>query len=121
MILFRVGFITVPLVYAIAPNIETLIVLGAFWGIVNAFGSASVTSYLLDVSPQELRGSYTAVYNLVIGIVTFVGSLIGGYLSDFTIGAFGLVTGLFTVYMISPVGRTIGAGLHFTLRETLQK
>jgi MFS family permease len=111
----------VPLVYAIAPNIETLIVLDAFWGIANAFGSASVTAYLLDVSPQELRGSYIAVYNLAIGVITFVGSLIGGYLSDFTIGAFGLVTGLLVVYMISTVGRAIGAGLHFTLKETLKK
>jgi MFS family permease len=121
LIFFRLGLITVPLVYAIAPNIETLIVLGAFWGIVNAFGSASVTAYLLDISPQELRGSYTAVYNLIIGVATFAGSLIGGYLSDFTIGAYGLVTGLFVVYMISMVGRTIGAGLHFTLKETLQR
>ena len=121
LIFFRLGLITVPLVYAIAPNIETLIVVGAFWGIVNALGSASVIAYLLDVSPQELRGSYIAVYNLIVGVITFVGSLIGGYLSDFTIGAFGLFTGLLVVYMISTVGRAIGAGLHFTLKETLKK
>ncbi len=121
LILFRLGFITVPLAYAIVPNMETLILLGAFWGIINAFGSASITAYLLDTSPQELRGSYIAVYNLTIGVVTFVGSLIGGYLSDFTTGALGLFTGLFAVYMISMIGRVIGAGLHFTLKETLQK
>jgi MFS family permease len=121
LVFFRLGLITVPLVYAIAPNIETLIVVGAFWGIVNALGSASVIAYLLDVSPQELRGSYIAVYNLIVGVITFVGSLIGGYLSDFTIGSFGLFTGLLVVYMISTVGRAIGAGLHFTLKETLKK
>jgi hypothetical protein len=54
-------------------------------------------------------------------VITFVGSLIGGYLSDFTIGFFGLFTGLLIVYMISTVGRAIGAGLHFTLEETLKK
>jgi MFS family permease len=121
MIFCRLGLITVPLAYAISPDINTLIIVGLFWGIVNALGSASITAYLLDVSPRESRGSYIAVYNLVVGVITFVGSLIGGYLSDFTIGFFGLFTGLLIVYMISTVGRAIGAGLHFTLEETLEK
>jgi MFS family permease len=121
LIFFRFGLMTVPLAYAIAPNVETLIAVGVFWGFVNALGSASVTAYLLDISSPELRGSFIAVYNLVIGVITFVGSLIGGYLSDFTIGAFGLFTGLLIVYMISTVGRAIGAGLHFSLEETLKK
>jgi MFS family permease len=121
MIFCRLGLITVPLAYAISPDINTLIIVGLFWGIVNALGSASITAYLLDVSPQESRGSFIAVYNLIVGVITFVGSLIGGYLSDFTIGLFGLFTGLLIVYMISTVGRAIGAGLHFTLEETLKK
>jgi MFS family permease len=121
MIFCRLGLITVPLAYAISPDINTLIVVGLFWGFVNSLGSASITAYLLDVSPRESRGSYIAVYNLVVGVITFVGSLIGGYLSNFTIGFFGLFTGLLIVYMISTVGRAIGAGLHFTLEETLKK
>jgi MFS family permease len=121
MIFCRLGLITVPLAYAISPDINTLIVVGLFWGFVNSLGSASITAYLLDVSPRESRGSYIAVYNLVVGVITFVGSLIGGYLSNFTIGFFGLFTGLLIVYMISTVGRALGAGLHFTLEETLKK
>jgi MFS family permease len=53
-----------------------------------------VTAYLLDVAPQEHRGSFTAIFNLILGIVTFFGSLIGGYLSDYMVSLFGLITRL---------------------------
>ncbi len=121
LIFFRFGLITVPLAYALVPDINTLIIVGLFWGLVNALGAASATAYLLDVSPQESRGSFIAVYNLIVGVITFAGSLIGGYLSDFTIGFFGLIVGLQIVYLVSIVGRGIGAALHVTLVETLKK
>jgi MFS family permease len=97
-----------------------LTVIGAFWGAVAAFEQASVTTYLLDVSPEIHRGSFTAFYNLLIGAVTFFGSLLGGYLSDFTVGAYGLVLGLQIVYVISAIGRCMGAATYFRLRETLE-
>jgi MFS family permease len=111
----------VPLAYALVPDINTLIIVSLFWGLVNALGAASATAYLLDVSPQESRGSFIAMYNLIVGVITFAGSLIGGYLSDFTIGFFGLIVGLQIVYLVSIVGRGIGAMLHLTLVETLKK
>lgn len=121
LIFFRFGLITVPLAYALVPDINTLIIVSLFWGLVNALGAASATAYLLDVSPQESRGSFIAVYNLIVGAITFAGSLIGGYLSGFTIGFFGLIVGLQIVYLVSIVGRGIGAALHMTLVETLKK
>jgi MFS family permease len=121
LLIFRLTLITVPLAYAFAPNIEILIVVGAFWGMTMALGNAAVTAYLLDIAPEEHRGSFTAVFNLVIGVTTFFGSLIGGYLSAYTVGIFGLVAGLQIVYMVSMSGRIIGALLHFRLKETLKK
>ena len=118
---FRLSLVTVPLAYAFAPTIEMLIAVGAFWGFVNALGNAAVTAYLLDIAPEEHRGSFTAVFNLMIGLTTFFGSLLGGYLSAYTISVFGLITGLQIVYMISMSGRIIGALLHFRLKETLKK
>jgi len=120
LILVRFGYVSVPLAYAFSPNIYVLTAIGAFWGAVAAFEQASVTTYLLDVSPEMHRGSFTAFYNLLIGTVTFFGSLIGGYLSDLTIGAYGLVLGLQIVYIVSAVGRFIGATTYFRLRETLK-
>jgi MFS family permease len=118
---FRLALVTVPLAYAFAPDINTLIVVGAFWGFVNALGNAAVTAYLLDIAPEEHRGSFTAVFNLMIGVTTFFGSLIGGYLSAYTTSVFGLIVGLQIVYMISMSGRIAGGLLHFRLKETLKK
>jgi len=121
LIFFRAGLVTVPLAYAVVPDVNTLIVVSLFWGVVKAVGGASATAYLLDMAPEESRGSFIAVYNLIVGVVTFFGSLIGGYLSDFTIGVFGLVAGLQVVYLVSTIGRGIGAAVHLPLKETLKK
>jgi DHA1 family multidrug resistance protein-like MFS transporter len=121
MVFFRFSLVTVPLAYAVFPSVDTLIIVGIFWGFSQALGSASITAYLIDVSPEESRGSFTAVFNLIIGIVTFFGSLIGGYLSDYMTGLFGLVTALQIVYLISTVGRGIGATLYLKLEETLRR
>jgi DHA1 family multidrug resistance protein-like MFS transporter len=121
LVLFRFSLVTVPIAYAFAPNVYVLIGVGAFWGISMAMGQASMTAYLLDVTPEEHRGSFTAFYNLIVGVTAFFGSLFGGYLSDYTIGLFGLILGLQIVYMISMVGRGIGAATYLTLTETLKK
>jgi MFS family permease len=121
LILYRFSLITVPIAYAFAPDINVLIGIGAFWGLITALGQAGITAYLLDVSPPEYRGSFTAVFNLVLGVSSFFGSLIGGYLSASTIDAFGLIVGLQIVYMISLIGRVVGAILHLRLKETLRK
>jgi len=121
LLFVRFSYITVPLAYAFSPNIYILIGIGAFWGAVAAFEQASVTTYLLDVTPEMHRGSFAAIYNLLIGAVTFCGSLIGGYLSDLTISRYGLVLGLQIVYTVSAVGRGIGAATYFKLKETLKR
>ena len=121
LVIFRFILISVPIAYAFSPDINSLIIISAFWGISTALGQASMTAYLLDIAPEEHRGSFAAVFNLVMGVTSFFGSLIGGYLSDYTIGIFGLAVGLQVVYMISMVGRGIGAALHLTLGETLKR
>jgi MFS family permease len=121
LLFFRFSLITVPIAYALAPSIETLIIVGAFWGVSMAVGQASLTAYLIDVSKEEYRGSFIALYNLTIGVTTFFGSLLGGYLSSYTINLFGLVLGLQIVYLISTVGRSFSAMVFLTLKETLKK
>ncbi|MEM3578299.1 MAG: MFS transporter [Candidatus Bathyarchaeia archaeon] len=121
IVFFRFSLLTVPLAYAFAPNMSTLIAIGTFWGISNAFGQASMTAYLLDVAPEEHRGSFAATFNFVVGVTSFFGSLIGGYLSDYMVSIFGLVLGLQIVYMVSFAGRTLSASLYLTLKETLKR
>lgn len=121
MFFFRFSLVTVPLAYALSPDMNALIVISTFWGFTQAFGQASMTAYLLDVTPEEYRGSFAAVFNLIMGMLTFFGSLIGGYLSGYLIGLYGLVLGLQIVYMLSAVGRGIGAAFFLTLKETLKR
>jgi len=121
LVLYRFSLVTVPLAYAVAPSMDVLIVIGVFWGFTAAIGQAAIMAYLLDVAPRELRGSFTAVFNLVIGVTSFAGSLIGGYLSSYTVGIFGLIAGMQIVYVISTVGRATAATLYMTLKETLEK
>lgn len=121
LFLYRLSLVTVPLTYAFAPDMNMLIAVGAFWGISMALGQAAVTAYLLDVAPEEYRGSFTAAFNMVLGISSFFGSLIGGYLSTYTIDNFGLINGLRIVYMISMAGRLVSAILYLKLGETLNK
>lgn len=121
LVFYRFSLVTVPIAYAFAPNINTLILVGTFWGVSSALGQASMTAYLLEVSSEEQRGSFIALYNLVVGMTTFSGSLISGYLSDYITSIFGLIVGLQIVYMLSMVGRGIGAALYLTLKETLKR
>jgi MFS family permease len=120
ILFYRFSLVTVPLAYAFAPDINTLIVISAFWGVSTALGQTSMTVYLLDIAPKDLRGSFAAIFNLISGVCSFFGSLVGGYLADYTTTIFGFVVGLQIVYMISLVGRVIGATLHLKLRETLK-
>lgn len=121
MVFYRFVLVSVPLAYALVPSIDVLIAVGVLWGFSQALGSASLTAYLIDVCPEENRGSFIAIFNLIMGIVTFFGSLIGGYLSDFMAGLFGLVFGLQIVYILSTVGRAIGAASYLKLEETLKR
>jgi MFS family permease len=121
LVAFRFSLVTVPLGYAFAPNVYFLILLECFWGVSLAVGQASMTAYLLDVTPEEHRGSFAAFHNLLIGVTSFIGSLVGGYLTDFTISLLGLVLGLQIVYLVSAFGRGAGATMYLSLRETLEK
>lgn len=121
MVISRAGLFVVPISYAFAPNIYILMPLNIFLGILVAFSQASITAYVLDVTPKEHRGSFIAIYNLILGTVYFSGSLIGGYLSDFTTTIFGLILGLQVTYLISAAGRLAGGLTFLTLRETLNK
>jgi MFS family permease len=121
LVFYRFSLITVPIAYAFFPNMTSLIAISTFWGFSTALGQASLTACLLDISPREFRGSFVAMFNLVIGVTTFFGSLFGGYLSGYVIGVFGLVLGLQIAYVVSLAGRGVGAALYLTLKETLKR
>jgi len=117
IVVYRLSLILVPVFYALASSVYHLYTLNLILGILTAFGEVAIFAYLLDITREELRGTFTAFYNLVNGLVFFAGSLVGGYLGNYLIGVFGLVLGLQLVYALSAIGRGAGALTFITLKE----
>jgi len=117
MVIYRLGLVLVPIFYALSTSVFHLYIASVVFGVLVAFGDIAIFAYLLDVTQEQLRGTFNAFFNLVTGIVFFAGSLIGGYLGSFFIGAFGLVLGLQIVYAISALGRIAGGLTYTTLKE----
>lgn len=109
MIISRFIFVPVPLIYAFANSVLDLYILNIFVGVGQAITNVAFISYILDASPKEDRGKYVGLYNMLIGVITFFGSMIGGIL--------GLYIGLFNTYMISFAGRLSGSILFFRIKE----
>lgn len=109
ILVYRFGLILVPVFYGIASSVYYLYVLNVILGALSAPGDIAMLAYLLDVSPEEHMGALTAFYNLLTGSVAFLGSIFGGYLANYFVGILGLVVGLRLVYILSAIGRGIGA------------
>jgi len=113
----RIPLIFVPITYAFAPNVYYLLLIHGIIGVCQAFWNTASLAYLLDVTHESHRGSFVAFYNLTIGITAFAGSLTSGYLSEYLGLIFGIALSLQIVYVISAIGRGIGALAYTSLRE----
>lgn len=108
ILISRFAFISVPIVYALATDVWHIYVLNAALGFATAMANVAFFAYILDVAPEEKKGEYFAVYNTMIGIATFIGSVIGGYLAAFFLhyyGAANFVVAYGALYAISAFGR----------------
>lgn len=107
ILISRFAFISVPVVYALATQVWHIYAINAALGLATAMSNVAFFAYILDVAPAEKKGEYFAVYNTMIGVATFVGSIIGGYLAFFFLEYYGgdWILGLGAVYAISAFGR----------------
>ncbi|MBX4212220.1 MFS transporter [Candidatus Pacearchaeota archaeon] len=77
--LANIGFVFTPLLWIINSNPYWLIFVPQLVaGIANAALTIALTNYTYSNIPEEQRGEGVAVLNLIIGIGTFIGSIIGG-------------------------------------------
>jgi MFS family permease len=76
---------------------------------------------ILDLTKGENeRGKFTATHNFIIGIVTFVGAIITGGITQILAGSLGEIPAvLFMLYIAAGV-RFITAFLFFKIPETLE-
>lgn len=122
ILISRFAFISVPIVYALATEVWHIYVLNAALGFATAMANVAFFAYILDVAPQEKKGEYFAVYNTVIGVATFIGSIIGGYLGLYFLEYYGhnWILGLGAVYAISAFGRAAGAIWFLKLKDPVK-
>lgn len=122
ILISRFAFISVPIVYALATQMWHIYVINAALGLATAMSNVAFFAYILDVAPEEKKGEYFAVYNTMIGLVTFAGSVIGGYLALFFLDIYlqNLVIALGAVYAISAFGRGICALWFFKLKDPVK-
>jgi len=115
----RFLFILVPLAYGLANNLFWIYVISALMGVPSAIVNIAFNAYILDVAPPKKHAEYFGQFNGAIGIVTFVGSLMGGYLAGALVRAWpaNVWLALLVVYMISFVGRAAGAFLCLRIRD----
>jgi MFS family permease len=118
----RFAFISVPIVYALATEVWHIYVLNAALGFSSAMANVAFFAYILDVAPEEKKGEYFAVYNTIIGVFTFIGSVIGGYLAMFFLEYYGgnWVLGLGAVYAVSAFGRAACSVWFFKLKDPVK-
>lgn len=124
IIVGRTGIFIVPLVYMIATDLCQLYIMNALLGIMMVFSEIAVFAYLLDITPQNLRSSYIAIYNAALAISTFLGSLSGGFLAEFISQAFlrgNLIESINIVYFISTLGRFFFGLSFISIREKYDK
>jgi MFS family permease len=113
LILGRAGLFIYPMVYALATNVYHLFLANLISGIFAAISGIVLFAYQLDITREGQRGAGIALYNTLIGVATFFGSLFGGYLPALLSSA-GIteVLSIQLAYAVSAIGR-LGGGLLF--------
>jgi MFS family permease len=116
--LSRVAFTAVPLAYGLVPNIPVLVAINVMTGLINPLVNNARTVYLLAVVPVEGRATYVAVANVLQGLSSFAGSMIGGLLVDaLSGGSEDVASAMIPVYLLSAAGRLAFGLLHFRLAK----
>jgi MFS family permease len=86
MFLNRLILVTMPLSYMFASKVWHIYVIHVIICIPLGLNSAVMQAYLIDITPDKERSTYVGFYNMLMGIMLFLGSLFGGYLIDILMG-----------------------------------
>ena len=118
LIMSRIGFAILPFIYAFFPIIEVMILLQIVI-LGPCFSAFLITSnaMVLDLAPNKERAAYFSYYNTRVGITTFVGALIGGYMAGYLEDFYNDTwKAIFTIFIVSGIGRSIGTIPFLSLR-----
>jgi len=110
-----------PVAYALAPNWLYIVLSEFIMGIGMGAWVSSDSTYTIDLSPRDLRGTYLAASTTAFGLASFAGSLAGGYLVENILMTDGGFSGINMGLIISGVLRAIFGLLYITVYESREQ
>ncbi|MEM0451788.1 MAG: MFS transporter [Nitrososphaerota archaeon] len=106
-----------PLFYALTPEFSILFLIHLTTGISSALYDSSILSYIMENTPIEEKGFYTALYNFSTGSAFLVGPFVGGLLLEHLTSILPLAEAIVYVYIISAAGRLLTGLLYLTFKH----
>lgn len=113
-------FFLFPLLYAFSTSWLQLLAIRAILSASTSAVMVTTTTYILDSAPVARRATYTASYNLIFGVATFLGSLAGGTFAE-GLSALNPRQIIFTGLIISAIMRLIASTGFLAIKETLHE
>ncbi len=107
----RVMFL-IPLVLFFARNWIELTIANIIGGIGYGLYFITTNAYIIDSAPDESKGNYIGAYQLIMGIVTFIGSISMGIATELC-----KWSAIFFMVVVVIVMRFIGGMAFFFVRE----
>lgn len=117
MVVQRLLYIVVPGLFVLAPNKYYVFLPYLLIGFLHAIEGTANLSYLLDVTPQEERGSFISLFSVALGFGTFFSSILSGYLIEYLSQSVSLIEALKMVALITTLLRVPTSLAYITLKE----
>ncbi len=113
----RLGLTIVPLVYAFSKSPLPLYILSTYTGVLVGIANIIFVMYIIDISSSVEKTTCIGLYNTMLGLASFIGSLIGGGISTLLIDIYGEEQGLRITYIICTFLRLLGAVIAYRSKE----
>jgi MFS family permease len=107
-----------PLFYVVATSWVHVAMSEIIMGLGMGAWMSSGPTYIIDLAPVEMRATYLAANTAVFGVATFIGNLLGGYVTENFLSVGGTLQGINTGLMISAGLRFLLGLLFFRIHET---
>ena len=117
MVIQRLLYIIVPGLFVLAPNKYFIFLPYLLIGFLHAIEGTANLSYLLDVTPQEERGSFISLFSAALGLGVFFSSILSGYLIEYFSQSVSIIEALRMVALITTLLRVPTSFAYITLKE----
>ncbi|MFX1283148.1 MAG: MFS transporter [Promethearchaeota archaeon] len=112
----RVMFL-IPLVLFFARNWVELTLANIIGGIGYGLYFITTNAYIIDSAPEESKGNYIGAYQLIMGLVTFIGSISMGITTELLMGFIGKWEAIYAMVLVVILMRFIGGVAFFFIDE----